>query len=575
MNLKSMNLKNLMVKYQYSLIILILLALIVGIITILRINIQIDIGPLSDSIDFYSYALLIAGHGYGYTDLLRPPFFPFVTSFLVLMGYNSINTIFVSDGLFFMFGIVGLYLLLNLRFNEIESFLGSLFYATFPIVLAVLGVGFSDLASISLTIWAFYFTILAVNRNSRFFYLSFPLAMLAFLTRYNSALLIFPIFLYILIERSRIFEGNTHNLKNMLIGILLSFLLLIPVFLFFYHNFGNILYPFFNFSDNAGGVVAAQSESYNSDPLFFIKTLPYFIGIQGAIAVLIMILFSFVVLINRLKSNMNFDLSTKFNQFFEDIKANERSTQLKFGFSVFLLAVFVISFGKIHYMATEILFFSAFLLICELLKNVKTKYFEINVLFLGWFMVFLIFHSVYAIKDNRYFLIMAPPVAYFLILGLSESLGRVRFKIRNQNILLPLTAIFLTVVMIMTAVGSLPTISEANNDTKVTNEQVDKISQWLISYDPNIKNENVYSDFWPAFSWYLQTNVKMVPIIQNNSMYANGVKEYIITPEDNEAYNNYLVKNNAYYYISIRPGLNLTSYEVVKQISDVTIYKRK
>ena len=151
-----------------------------------------------------------------------------------------------------LFGVIGFYLLLNLRFNEIESFLGCLFYATFPIVLAVLGVGFSDLASISLTIWAFYFTILAITRNSRFFYLSFPFFMLAFLTRYNSALLIFPILLYLLIERKRIFEINTHNLQNMFIGILISFLLLIPVFLFFYHTFGNVIYPFLNFSDNAG-----------------------------------------------------------------------------------------------------------------------------------------------------------------------------------------------------------------------------------------------------------------------------------------------------------------------------------
>ena len=114
-------------------------------------------------------------------------------------------------------------------------------------------------------------------------------------------------------------------------------------------------------------------------------------------------------------------------------------------------------------------------------------------------MTFLIFHSVYAIKDNRYFLIMAPPVAYFLVLGLSESLKRVRFRIRNQNILLPLTVLFLTLLMLMTSFSSLTTISKANNDTMVTNEQIQEISQWLISYDPDIKDKNVYSDLWPDF----------------------------------------------------------------------------
>ena len=78
-----------------------------------------------------------------------------------------------------------------------------------------------------------------------------------------------------------------------------------------------------------------------------------------------------------------------------------------------------------------------------------------------------------------------------------------------------------------------------------------------------------------TFSWYLKTNVKMVPIFQNNSVYSNGVKEDVFTPEDSQAYNNYLVKNNADYYLSIRPGLNLTSYEPIKQFSDLIIYKRK
>ena len=162
--------------------------------------IQIDIGPLSDSVDFFTNALVFAGQGIGYSDLMRPPFFSFITAIFVKMGYTSINTVFAVDGGFFVFGVIGFYLLLKTRFNDIESFLGSLIYATFPIVLAILGTGFSDLASVSLTIWTFYFTILAVKNDSRFFYLSFPFAMLAFLARYNSALLIFPIFLYIFIN---------------------------------------------------------------------------------------------------------------------------------------------------------------------------------------------------------------------------------------------------------------------------------------------------------------------------------------------------------------------------------------
>ena len=123
---------------------LILLTLIVSVITYYRVIIQMDIGPLSDSCDFLSDALVYAGQGMGYADLLRPPLFPFITSLVFRLGYISTNTIFVVDGVLFVFGVIGFYLLLKLRFNDIESFLGALIFSTFPMVIAVLGFGFSE-----------------------------------------------------------------------------------------------------------------------------------------------------------------------------------------------------------------------------------------------------------------------------------------------------------------------------------------------------------------------------------------------------------------------------------------------
>ena len=125
------------------------------------------------------------------------------------MGYFSTKIIFVVDGALFVFGVIGLYLLLKVKFNDLESFLGGLLYVSFPIVLLYFGFGFSDLSSVSFSIWAIYFMILAVRKDSRFFYLAFPFAMFAFLTRYNYGLIIFPILLYILINRGKV------NYKNL------------------------------------------------------------------------------------------------------------------------------------------------------------------------------------------------------------------------------------------------------------------------------------------------------------------------------------------------------------------------
>ena len=70
-------------------------------------------------------------------------------------------------------------------------------------------------------------------------------------------------------------------------------------------------------------------------------------------------------------------------------------------------------------------------------------------MFFAWFMAFFIFHSIFVMKDNRYFVLMAPPVAYFMILGLSEISNRIKFKYKNRNITFPVLAVILTVIMLL------------------------------------------------------------------------------------------------------------------------------
>ncbi len=243
--------------------------------------------------------LYLLGKISGYSDLIRPPFFSFITSLFVRMGYTSIITVFAVDGGFFVFGVIGFYLLLKTRFNNIESFLGSLIYATFPIVIAVVGVGFSDLASVSLTIWAFYFIILAVKNDSRFFYLAFPFAMFAFLARYNSALIIFPIFLYILINKDEV------NFKSIFFGITASILTAVPLLIFYYAKFGNLFYPFMSFFGMTSTPISPGEFAYEPNIFFFIEKFPVFIGISGFIIVLTIVLGFFIYWIFlKLKKNV-------------------------------------------------------------------------------------------------------------------------------------------------------------------------------------------------------------------------------------------------------------------------------
>ena len=55
---------------------------------------------------------------------------------------------------------------------------------------------------------------------------------------------------------------------------------------------------------------------------------------------------------------------------------------------------------------------------------------------------------------------MAPPLVYFMILGLSEIFNMIKFKIRNRNIVFPIIAIILTSIMLLSAASQIPLYSK-------------------------------------------------------------------------------------------------------------------
>ena len=548
-------------KYKLTLISLIILITFVSLMTYYRIKIQMNIGPIWDTYDFLSNALLFAGQSTGYSDLTRPPFISFLTSIFFRLGYISSTAIFIVDGLLFIFGVVGFFLLLKLRFNNIESLLGSILYATFPIVITFAGVGLSDIPSVSFSIWTIYFTILAVKKNSKFFYLSFPLAMLAFLTRYPSALLIFPVMLYIIINQESI-----QKIRDIITGIGISLLLLIPVLIFFYDIFGNPLYSFLNFFGSSSSTVSAGTYSYNPDIFYFLDHLPSFIGASGiTITIIILSLAAYALLKFKKKYRSETRLFS--------IRPIEKVTAVKLILFSILILIFLGTFGKLFYMASEIIFFISFYIFYTLVKDVNIKDIDTHLLFFAWFMVFFIFHSIYIVKDGRYFVTMAPAAAYFLILGLSATLNKIEFKTNNLN-LKSLFCVILIFMMLFCTISYLPSIQESNSNLTIRNENMDLASNWLINYDTDYKNKIIYSELWPYSGWYLKTNVKMMPIIMNGQMYYTGIESYNFSPQDSIASNNFLVNSDAYYCFFIQQGLNLTSYKPIKQFGNITIYKR-
>ncbi|MBF4474372.1 glycosyltransferase family 39 protein [Methanobacterium formicicum] len=538
---------------------LILLALTVSVIAYYRVKLQIDLGAIIDTYDYLANAAALAGKGIGFDDFNRPPFMSILTAIFFLFGGLSIDSIMIVDGILYVFGCVGLYLFLKNFFDSLTSFIGSLLFATFPIVITFAGAGINDVSGVSMGIWAIYLTYMAVKKDSRLFLISFPVAMLAFLTRYNLALLIFPIMFYILINREKI-----KNSRNVLIGMGIALILIIPLLYFFSLKFGNPIYPFIDFFKTSGGAGSTEHFAYNQDSFYFIKNMPFYIGFVS----LGIVFFTLLGLIFRLfrKTRVLMDNVRIFG--LKDMFIN-----FKFILMLVFVCIFLLSFAKVHYMVSEAVFF----IICYLLYLVGTDFsidMDKDLLFIIWFMAFFIFQSVYVAKDHRYFITMVVPLAYFLSRAFNWSVKELQVKFKDVNIIRCLFAILLTVLMLFSVSSQLHYIEQDNQNNKVFTQDVQTASTWLKGHDPEYKSKLIYADLWSYFGWFLQTKVGKMPIFRNNQTLYVGAKDYNFTEQDKMAFNSELEKTKPDYYISVWPEVNFTSYNPIQKLGTVIIYQR-
>ena len=216
----------------------ILTAITVGI-TIYLLIVQIKIGvPYWDVFNYLNNALYFMGTGVGGV-LSLPPFLPLLTSIFFRMGLLSVYVIFILTSIIFVIGVIGLYLLLKERFNPMQSFTACIIFISFPVVMSWAATGGIDIPSVSFSIWAIYFTVVGVKKDSRFLYLVLPFVLLAVLTRYTAGLILIPILLYLLMNKNHI-----KNLKKIILVAFIEFLALTIAFTYFYVNLGTTMLIF-------------------------------------------------------------------------------------------------------------------------------------------------------------------------------------------------------------------------------------------------------------------------------------------------------------------------------------------
>ena len=570
--------KNCLTNNKLSVILFALLALIMGIFTYSLVAIQSQIGVYYWDIFLYlNNALKMAGMGVGDT-LYLSPFLPFVTSLFFRADLVYESTLFAISGVFYFLGTLGLYLLLKLRFNEWESLAGALSYATFTVVLIWAVSGALDVPAISISIWALYLTMLAVKKDSRFFYLAFPLAMLAFLTRYTSGLILIPMLLVIYMN-----HPSRPDLKKALKGIVLGAAIYLPFMWYFYRQVGN-LFPFFQqFSGSASGAVSSSNPGYSLDTLYYLKHIPEYISSQAipgyqnmlwpsysdptllayfilGLLVVGILIYVFKILKklytgfkapqvseNNLKNNS--DVLTTFKSLFQ-------SLYFRLAAVIILALLLAGTYSQVSYALSEILLVALAVSLYLLLKDLDLKYLDLDILFLTWFLAFLIMHSAHPVKVDRYFITMAPPLAYGVALGINQISGLIKYKFKGINATSALISLLLVFSIIFSTVSYMDSIP--NSDPQVKSEQA--AAEWLMNYDPQYMEKVIAADRGPAFSWYLKKYVfTRIPLKVTPQVFKELITE--INPD-------------YYIYVQSDTPLNLEGYSVLKNVDGVLIYKK-
>lgn len=502
--------------------------------------------------------------GYNYVNYL-PPFIPFLTSILFRMGFVSESSIFFTTGIFFFFGIIGMYCILKLKFNNNYSLLGSFIYATLLMNIKWVANGTLDIAFVAVMLWALYFFIQGIERNQRYFYIAFPLAVISFFTKYPGGL-IAPLMILYFMAKINFVENLKKYIKNIAGGIIAGILTAIPFFAYF------VLYDvplgFINqakeISSKSSLTATNGSKLIGNDLFFYIKGLVYDISAMDyfvGVIILTITVIGFILMIYIFGDTLrdSFSKIKDSSSLIYKWKVPSKIMYCILFVSIILISASFFTASLFSFIYSEIILFAGLYLFAYSFTKILLNYYEvedisltgfpsltINIVMAGFFLSFLVFFSAHLTKVDRYFTSMAPGFIFLLTISVETLVRKLKgFKFGRINLKYAIP-IFMMLLMLF---ASIHYISQIDNDMLAIEEK--NVADWIADEDGIIS-----SDRGPIYTWHLQKEV-----------------QYAICTYDNVLLDEELRNASAEYYITIAP-VNLTSYSPIKEFGSVTIYGR-
>lgn len=466
------------------------------------------------------------------SDIFYSPVICFLTSILFRLGLVDKLAIFLVTGIFGVICEVGLYVFFRQRFNQILSLTGVIIFGSLSVILVNIGSGGIDLPSIGVSVWIIIFTVLAVEKDPKYFLVIFPLLVIGFFIRYTVGF-IFPVILiyYILSKnicgniiclayKNDILKDKLINFvhsdefKYISISIFLGLLFAIIICWYIVNNGGEL--TFIQQSSNTfNGFQPDKSwVDYNQSRLYYLKNLNAILFEESRLLdstlsfSLISILFLGILL--KIKNN--------FINFYKNYMNND-SINLVFKI-IFVLSLLGIFLGFIvlkNHMFSNICVMVNVICAYYIIDDCRfnTKFTLLNV---SWLLITFIFASLYAVKVFRYFIPIVIPFVYFIILGLEEILidlvnlknhfdGKKQiYSVKSKINILPI--ILIALLLFSSIIFVEDTIYDIRGDVGLG--LVD-VTDYIITHDPDYHSKEILSNehLFTIAKWYLKVNGTM------------------------------------------------------------------
>lgn len=476
-------------------------------------------------------------------DLYYTPVISFLSSLFFRIGYVDKNAIIFVTSLFSFFGYFGFYLLLRNKFNSLLSLTGVIIFGCFPLMIVNIARGMIDVPAISVSIWALVFAIMAIDKNPKYFLISFPLLAVGFFIKYVVGFTLPLIFLYYVMRRNFIFELDeiisdkslfkdkiknyikSKEFKYLFASIIISIIIAGVICKTLILDFGGQFLFFKQSSTILNSQVHSNPSSiidfnidksyyfdHFSDILFLSRRFnSLFTGIlYGIFGVGVLIsIFKFKNHLNKFKSEKN-SFKTKY---FE---------KLLYISCLILIAMSLFSFKYLsNHMLSNICLLIFLTLSFAILQQykIKERVVSLDILFIAYFLVYFVFLSAYIIKVPRYALPFIPPFVYLVIWGLNSIANalddkKMKFNLGQAIPMVVLILFFIVTISVLIAPMDYDDSNEVYRDVYAHDFENDLVEacNFIIENDPDYHNKTFSSNYHNSriIRWYLNVNLTIM-----------------------------------------------------------------